>query len=118
MHSNKLFSLFILAALVCTAGCHRPDKDADLQGWTLTRSQDPTKVNKMITQDYQDYIHKLPSAKNSFVSDVSFLENEKGGHAVNIEEGVNGTYWEHFLIYNQDSKRVKVIKYANGQYQD
>ena len=44
------------------------------------------------------------------------FEDGNGQHAIRIEIPLNGTWWEHVLIYNKNNTRIKVIKYANGHY--
>ena len=72
--------------------------------------------NKAIVDDYQLYIQKLSLKNRDFVGAVDFFEDSTGQHAVDIKIGVNGTWWEHILIYDKQSRRVQTIKYRNGGY--
>jgi ligand-binding SRPBCC domain-containing protein len=47
---------------------------------------------------------------------IDEYENSAGQHAVKIETPVNGVYWEHVLIYDQNNKRIKTLKYFGGRY--
>ena len=77
---------------------------------------DDLNSNKAVADDYQVYLQKLLRKKRQFIFSVDYAENGTGQHAVHIKQGVNGTYWEHFLFYNYENKRTKVIKYRNGGY--
>ena len=66
--------------------------------------------------DYQDYIQKVHPKK--VVGDVSFFEDGTGQHAVSIEIFKNGNAsLLYALIYDKESKRIKVIKYGYRKYQ-
>ncbi len=47
---------------------------------------------------------------------VSYKEDRKGQHAIQIDIPLNGTYRHHVLIYDKDNKRTKVIVYELGHY--
>lgn len=68
--------------------------------------------------DYQNYIQKLPPNESSFITKfyIKFFEDGTGQHAVEISIPLNGTWRKHVLIYDKDDKRIKVIKYAGGEY--
>jgi hypothetical protein len=106
--------LVLLAALFWAAGCATRTPDP-LAGWRFS-SLNNLHSNKAITDDYQDYIQKLPSKKRQFVGAVDFFEDGMGQHAVDIKMGVDGTWWEHVLIYDKENKRIKVVRYADGKY--
>ena len=107
----------LLAAVIWGTGCATPKHNFDpLNGWSFCFSQDPNKLDKAITDDYEGYIQKLPAEERNYVGTIHFFEDRTGEHAVNIEIGLNGTWWEHVLIYDKENKRIKVIKYANGHY--
>jgi hypothetical protein len=72
--------------------------------------------NKLIAHDYEEYIQSLSLRKKDFVGSVDFFDSRTGQHAVDIKIGINGTWWEHILVYDKENKRVKVIKYRNGGY--
>jgi hypothetical protein len=115
---RTLFTFCILSmVLIGIVGCTVPKPASNpLAGWKFCHSNNPVRSNERIKADYQDYIQKLPPEKRSFISGILFFEQGTGQHAVQIERGVNGTYWYHVLIYDEDNKRVKVYKYSNGGY--
>jgi hypothetical protein len=83
-----------------------------LEGWHFS-NLDP---NKVIAADYLDYIQKLPSSERKYAYYAHSFEDGTGKYAVQIEIPLNGTWWEHVLIYDKDNKRIKTIKYSNGHY--
>ena len=85
-----------------------------LVGWKLCQSQDPKYLDKAIRDDYQDYIQKLSSKEREFATYDNDFEDGTGQHAVKITIGLNGTDWEHILIYDKNDKRIKTIKYVSG----
>jgi hypothetical protein len=113
---NRLIFLFLLAVIVPTAGCagfvHHSDP---LAGWNFYGGD---YLDKTITNDYKDYIKKLPPGESFYVQDynVHFFEDGTGQHAVRISIPLNGSWREHVLIYDKDDTRVKVIKYVSGRY--
>jgi hypothetical protein len=74
--------------------------------------------NKIISGDYKSYINTLSPEEKKYLgpSPTSYFEDGEGQHAVKIRIGLNGTTWEHVLIYNKNNKRIKTIKYASGRY--
>jgi hypothetical protein len=102
-----------LATLVWTVGCsglvHHPDP---LAGWNVYFHE----PNQTITSDYKDYIQKLSPEENKYAGMIQYFEDGTGGIAIKIEIPLNGTAWEHILIYDKESKRIKVIKYLSGHY--
>ena len=111
-------SCILLAVCLWIVGCSTPKPVVDpLTGWKYCYSDDPARSNKTIENDYQDYIKTLAPEKRSFTSSVvKMYEDGTGQHAVKIMRGVNGTWWEHILIYDRDNNRIKVYKYPNGGY--
>jgi hypothetical protein len=124
-HFGLIF-LVLVTTLFMTTGCgawlmgsHQPDRYAPpdpLAGWNILFSHDYEKLDKAITEDYQNYIEKLPNGEGKFVGPIQFFADETGQHAVRIEIALNGTDWAHVLIYDEENKRVKVIKYVSGHY--
>lgn len=114
--SFNAFCCILFAAFFWAAGCATPNPDP-LAGWKVLFSQDYEKLDKSISHDYLDYIQKLPiQDRKSATGPFWFYENGEGQHAVRIEIPLNGTWWEHVLIYDKDNKRIKTIKYSNGHY--
>ena len=124
MHKRRLVSsrlrsaaIILITTLFLASGCAAPKITPDpLAGWKFCYSENPIRSNKSILDDYQDYIQKLPFEKRSFFAGIDMYEDGTGQHAVRIKRGVNGTWWEHVLVYDKENKRVKVIKYKNGGY--
>jgi uncharacterized protein YceK len=98
-----------------------PDPDP-LAGW---KSNFGTQPDKVIEEDYQDYIQKLPPDQrkaliiNHYM--VQLFEDGTGNHAMQIKiviNGItpwhNGTLWKHVLIYDKSNTRMKALKYENG----
>jgi len=117
--SIKRFCLIVpllLGVLVFGCKCNSSKQPPNpLEGFYVSALHD-IHSNKPIMDDYQNYINELFLKNGDFVGSVEFLENGTGQHAVNIKVGVNGTWWEHVLIYDQNNKRVKVIKLRDGKY--
>jgi len=127
MPAKILWSILpiILAAFICSTGCSVFDvhpteifaRHSDpLVGWSFCRSQDPDKFDGAIRDDYHGYIQALPPQERKNVTEIWFYQNEAGQLAVRIEIGLNGTWWQHVLIYDKNHKRIKVIKYISGHY--
>ena len=107
------FILCILSvALTCVAGCAtHPDP---LAGWQGDFSEQPSQA---IVSDYQGFIQKLSPEKRRGAGIDDWLKDGTGQHAIVIRYGINGTLWEHVLIYDKDDKRIKTItKHTNGAY--
>jgi len=103
--------LALCVALIWIVGCATTAPDP-LAGWKpASKNPDQTIIN-----DYQDYIQTLPQRNRQFMGTVLFFEDGTGRHAINIEIGVNGTWWEHVLFYDKVDIRVDVIKYKHGGY--
>jgi hypothetical protein len=115
MNVVRFTSCFLLAAFVWVAGCATQSPDP-VAGWKFCYSDNPIRSNKAVIDDYQDYIRNLPHHDRQFVGSINSLEDGTGQHAITIQEGINGTYWIHVLIYDKDNKRIKVIKYKDGGY--
>ena len=107
---------FLVLALIWTDGCATKPIPDPLAGWKSCFSQDPNKLDKAITDDYQKYIQELPPEERRFIGKTEFFEDELGQYAVRLEIALNGTDWAHVLIYGKDKKRIKAIKYASGHY--
>jgi hypothetical protein len=75
-------------------------------------------LDQSIVSDYQNYTRTLSPEEKKYLgpSPVSSFEDDTGQHAIMIKIGLDGTVWEHILIYDKDDKRVKTIKYSPGGY--
>jgi hypothetical protein len=116
-----LFVPILLTALVWSSGCsmfarQHPDP---LSGWHFC-SLNNLDTNKAVSDNYHEYINKLPPEERKDVGSVFYFEDGTGRHAVTIEVSINGifegTEWRHVLIYDNENKRIKVIKYVKGYY--
>jgi hypothetical protein len=103
-----LFAVF-LCGFGCTTSKPQPDPLVGFHFSSLVNLNN----NKAITDDYRDYFQKNGKG---FVGSLLYFEDRAGQHAVQIQEGINGTWWVHDLIYDQDNKRIKTVKYKNGGY--
>ena len=105
----------LLAALIggCS-GCQTKTPDP-LVGFHFS-SLNNLDSNKAITDDYKNYIQTLSPDEKKTAGPIFYFEDGMGQHAVEIKIGLNGTVWEHVLIYDKDNKRIKMIKYSNGGY--
>jgi hypothetical protein len=116
MKAIQITFCVLVAIVVSLVGCVTPARHADpLAGWQFS-SLTNLDTNKAITDDYQDYIQKLSPEERKRLGIVKFFADGTGQHAVKIEVGFKGTWWEHVLIYNKDNKRIKRIKYSSGAY--
>jgi|SRR3954467_8957729 hypothetical protein len=110
-----------MTIIVLTAGCstpkHGPNPPNPLEGWSLV-SQDANKQARAIRDDYQGYIQKLPAEEKKYVSDsnITFYEDGTGRHAVMIAIPLDGTRWQHFLIYDRENQRIQTVKRIGGHY--
>ena len=113
-------SLVALVIIIVT-GCNRPSNSAapgppavdPLAGWKMVLDAQP---DATINKDSKDYIQKLSLTSRDFVMSSSLYEDASGEHALDIQIGVDGTWWHHILFYDKNDKRVKVIKFTSGGY--
>ena len=103
--------LFVLHPINYTFARH----SNPIAGWQPS-SLVKLKKNQTINADYQDYIEKLPPKVRNYVGGVSFFQDGTGRHAVQVGVSMNGTHWQHVLIYDENNKRLKVMKYVSGYY--
>lgn len=114
-HYLGFISSLLLAIVFLNAGCATSHPDS-LAGWKPLFGRDYEKVDAGIKSDYQNYVQNLsPEEKNS-VGPIFLFENEAGQHAAKITIGVNGVVWRNIIIYDQENRRIKTIKYASGNY--
>jgi len=115
--TNKfLFILVLTAAVIFGCRCSSLRQDP-LAGFHVS-SLGNLDSNKTITDDYKDYIQKLPSEQKGYIGTMFFYENGTGQHAVSIEifEGGKNASWKHVLLYDKDNNRIKVIRYDHIEY--
>jgi hypothetical protein len=117
--SVKEFSLILsvtFTALVLAVGCAAPKPMPDpLAGFHEVDIQHLDN-NRTIADDYKAYIQTLSPEERKYLGTTFFYEDGAGQRAVKIEIGLNGTWWQHVLIYDKDNQRIKTIKYSNGGY--
>ena len=103
-------------AFVVAVGCVTPKPTPPapnpLAGWNFENHE----PDQAVTNDYRDYIQKLPHEEGKYAGPIHYFEDGTGQHAIMIMIGINGTVWRHVLIYDKDDKRIKTIKYASGDY--
>jgi len=104
-----------LTVIALVAGCVRLGHHADpLAGWQGDFNEQP---NQAIVNDYQNYIQQLPPQHRKIATVDNWLKDGTGQHAIKITIGLNGTVWEHVLIYDKNNKRIKtMVKHTNGGY--
>jgi len=117
MKITRFTSQFLLLPVfVWAVGCayHNPTPDP-MAGFHFS-SLNNLDSNKVITDDYKDYIQqqKLSPEKGKYVAYIEYFEDGTGQHAVKVTISLNHTVWEHFLIYDKDGKRIRTIKYSSG----
>jgi hypothetical protein len=104
----------LLAASVCGTGCEMSaDQTNPIPGWQVDFKTEPSPV---VEKDYKDYIQKLPPDEKRSAHVSSWVKDGTGQHAIVIEVALNGTWWNHVLIYDKDDKRIKAVKYIAGHY--
>jgi len=105
--------MMVISGCSCSAPKATPTPDP-LAGFHAA-SKNPDKV---IMDDYQNYIQKLSPEEKKYMGPTRFFEDGTGQHALQIETDINGKYiWYHILFYDKDNKRAKVIKYSGGSYE-
>jgi hypothetical protein len=114
--SLRFTFLILLGAFLWMVGCTTPPHPDPLAGW---RGCDVSHLysNNAIMDDFKSYIQTLSPDEQKFAGPMFYYENGTGQHAVRIEIGINGTWWEHVLIYDKNDKRIKTMKYSSGGYQ-
>ena len=119
-NTRYIFSFILLAASMCWTGCEMFASHTNpIAGWKGgTTAYQGVKLDKAITDDYKDYIQKLPPEDRNAVADfnIQFYEDGFGQRAVEISMPLDGTWWKHVLIYDKNGQRIKVVKYVSGHY--
>jgi hypothetical protein len=112
MNITRFVSSVLLVTFIWITGCAtHPDP---LAGWQVAFKDEP---NQTVEKDYQGYIQKLSADERKYINLIEYFKDGTGQHAIKITIGLNGTVWEHFLIYDKDNKRIKTItKHTNGGY--
>ena len=115
MNMIRFANCLWLAGIILAAGCGAPKPAPDpLAGWKpVDYKHEPDQV---VEKDYRDYLDKLPPQERMAARPADYLENGTGQHAIVIELALNGHWWYHVLIYDQEDRRIKVVKYSRGRY--
>ena len=93
------------------------DPEAGWKRSDLSKVFKGTEPDAAITKDYEDYRNSFPPGSSVPIDVQDFLyEDGTGKHAVKIRFASGGTEWTHVLIYDQNDKRIKIIKYISGHY--
>ena len=108
--------IFLLAAFILVSECANSKPTPDPLAGFHVSSLGNLDANKTITDDYKNYIQTLSTEERKYLGTILFYEDGTGQHAVKIEIGLNGTWWEHVLTYDKDNKRIKTLKYSDGGY--
>jgi hypothetical protein len=115
---NYLGFVLALCAMVifgCRCSTSKPTPDP-LAGFRVSDLQN-LDSNKVILDDYKDYIRTLSPEEQRDAGPILFYEDGTGQHAVEIMIGINNRVWEHVLIYDKHDKRIRTVKYSKGGYQ-
>lgn len=113
---KNLFFLILTILFVFEVGCNTPKPTPNpLEGFHFS-SLNNLHSNKAIMDDYQAYIQKLPPEEGKYAGPIEYFEDGTGQHAVQITIGINSKVWRHVLIYGEDDKRIKTVKYVSGDY--
>ena len=98
-----------------------------LRGWNCTGdtmgnvlslpADDLPRLPKAITDDYNDFIKKLPirmgRSESYWIDWVYVFEDGTGRHAIDIQIQLDRP--EHYaLFYDKDNKRIKTIRYPHS----
>ena len=103
--------LMLMAMFLLGFGCNTAKPTPDpLAGFHSAIFFTPDS-SKTITNDYNDYIQKLPPSQKGYIGTKDFYEDGNGQHAVSIQifEGNKNASWQHVLFYDKEDKRIKVI---------
>ena len=103
------------------AGCAAPKQTPNpLEGWKELGSayEKNCPFGQVVIDDYQSYIRTLTPEERSSADrlHIIFYEDSGNRRAVGITINLNGTRWLHVLTYDEQSKRIRTLKYASGNY--
>jgi hypothetical protein len=114
INNLALVCLMLMPMFILGFGCNTSKPTPDpLAGWQMDFNSQP---DQMIEMDYQDYIQTLTPDERKFARAGHYYKDGTGQHALVVEIALNGTWWNHVLIYDKDNKRIKTIKYSPGSY--
>jgi hypothetical protein len=105
------------AALIWTVGCAGLTHHSEpLAGWHVCSNADTQKIDQFIKADYQSFFQSLE--EHNIIGPYFLLEDGKGHHALEVEVtpiGKNAS-WHYALIYDENNRRIKTIKYNYTRY--
>jgi hypothetical protein len=124
--TRSILFTFTALSLLVTGCLHIKPRDPlpVSQGWkSLELGREIRTVPKAVIEDSQAYIQRLPKSERSQVTlvetAIKYFGNTNGQHAVFFEIGKPALFgeiiWAHVLIYDQNNKRVKVMKYKSDR---
>jgi hypothetical protein len=107
-----VFTLALCVIIISGCSCSTTKQDPLVGFHTASKNPEQAVVN-----DYQDYIQKLSSAEKKYLGPILYYEDGRGQYVITFEVDKHGKdVWDHYLFYDKDGKRTKVIKYYRGQY--
>jgi hypothetical protein len=113
-YSHIYLTVCVLLISGCRSSTANPQPDP-LAGWRIDFNHQPA---PSIMRDYQDYVRNLRPVGDKITSLGYFYENGTGQHALEFEVFDSGTSsWIYILIYDNQNKRIKAIKYQHKKYQ-
>ena len=114
MSITRFTFCILLATSVFLSGCELFSNHTNpILGWQVAFKSEPSPA---VEKDAQDYISKLPAEERKYAGTGFWLTDGKGQHALTIPVALNGTEWTHVLIYDQNDKRIRVVKYISAHY--
>jgi hypothetical protein len=115
--THLLSALFVITLFLAFNGC-TPHSDP-MKGWKELGRLSNTAAPETITKDAQTFIQTLPATEKVASGEdynVTYWEDVIGQHAVVLNTPHDGEHWHYALIYDQNNRRIKVIKYSTGSY--
>ena len=141
MKITRFAFCILLAASICWSGCEMfASRTNPITGWKsikevgckdgeMSAEISPISGYETISDDVQKFVNKLPVDTTRYdpkvnsdrrwcywIEDMTFYEDGTGQHAVSFTIPVNGTDWGYVLIYDKNNKRVKAVRYVQGNY--
>jgi hypothetical protein len=135
IQSFRAISLIILASLLLTVGCvstadplarWKPDGNSGYVdiGGSCQAYVKTIPYGKAISDDVLKFIEEMPVHKGRFkdisesywIDNISIFKDGTGQRAVKIHFGLDGTYLDYVLIYNESNVRIKTVKFSSGEY--
>jgi hypothetical protein len=118
----QILCLF-LAGAICGSGCSTyRDVQDPLQGWKRWKGPELSRLDDPVRNDIADYIARLSPGWRASLggNDIDFSQDGEGHYAAKFHVEIEHWYQlgakiqEHILIYDENKKRERVIKYISG----